>query len=93
MLNVNLFPMDLSVNFCGIKFKNPLVLASGILGVTASSWQNVLRNGAGGITTKSIWLEPHKGHSNPVIVANKDFMLNAGGPPDRGVVKHHPTHH
>lgn len=78
---------DLSVNFCGVKFKNPLVLASGILGITASSWRNVVKHGAGGITTKSLWLQEHKGHRNPVIIANEYYMLNAVGVPDAGVAK------
>ncbi len=78
---------DLSVQFCGVTFKNPLVLASGILGITASSWSNVVKNGAGGITTKSLWLKEHKGHKNPVIIANDHYMLNAVGLPDGGVEK------
>lgn len=78
---------DLSVNFCGVKFKNPLVLASGILGITASSWRNVVVHGAGGITTKSLWLHEHRGHKNPVIIANQYYMLNAVGVPDAGVEK------
>lgn len=80
---------NLSVNFCGVKFKNPLVVASGILGITASSWRNVVKNGAGGVTTKSIWLHEHKGHKNPVIIANEHYMLNAVGLPDAGVEKAH----
>lgn len=79
--------VDLSVKFCGVKFKNPLVLASGILGITASSWRNVIRSGASGITTKSLWLHEHKGHKNPVIIANEYYMLNAVGVPDAGVTK------
>jgi dihydroorotate dehydrogenase (NAD+) catalytic subunit len=79
--------VDLTVTFCGVKFKNPLVLASGILGITASSWRNVIRHGAGGITTKSLWLREHKGHRNPVIIANEYYMLNAVGVPDAGVEK------
>lgn len=78
---------NLSVNFCGVPFKNPLVLASGILGITASSWRNVVKHGAGGITTKSLWLREHKGHRNPVIIANDHYMLNAVGVPDAGVEK------
>jgi len=78
---------NFSVNFCGVKFKNPLVLASGILGITASSWRNAVRHGAGGITTKSLWLHEHKGHRNPVIIANEYYMLNAVGVPDAGVEK------
>lgn len=80
-------PMNLSVNFCGVKFKNPLVLASGILGITASSWRNVARNGAGGITTKSLWLNEHKGHKNPVMIATEHYMINAVGVPDAGIEK------
>lgn len=78
---------DLSTEFCGVKFKNPLVLASGILGITASSWKNAVKHGAGGITTKSLWLHEHKGHKNPVIIANEHYMLNAVGVPDAGVEK------
>lgn len=78
---------DLSVTFCGVEFKNPLVLASGVLGITASSFHNVIRNGAGGVTTKSLWLTEHKGHPNPVIIANEHYMLNAVGVPDAGIEK------
>ncbi len=78
---------DLSVDFCGVKFRNPLVLASGILGITASSWKYAVLNGAGGVTTKSLWLKEHKGHPNPVIIANQYYMLNAVGVPDAGVEK------
>lgn len=82
-----LLKTDLSVIFCGVKFKNPLVLASGILGITASSWKRAVQNGAGGITTKSLWLGEHKGHPNPVIIANEHYMLNAVGVPDAGTEK------
>jgi len=78
---------DLSVEFCGIKFKNPLVLASGILGVTADSMANVVRCGAGGVTSKSLWPYEHMGHPNPVIITSEHWMLNAVGIPDAGPEK------
>lgn len=78
---------NLSVNFCGVKFSNPLVLASGVLGITASSWRNVARNGAGGITTKTLWLHEHKGHKPPVMMATEHYMINAVGVPDAGIEK------
>jgi len=78
---------NLSVQFCGVNFRNPTVLASGILGVTASSLKNVVRHGAGGVTTKSIWLEEHIGHNNPVMFGTKDYFLNAVGVPDAGIKK------
>ncbi len=79
--------MDTSIDFLGIKFPNPLVLCSGYLGMTASTWDNVAKRGAGGITTKSIWLNEHKGHPNPVVIANQDFVVNAVGLPDAGIQK------
>lgn len=78
---------NLAIEFCGVKFKNPLVLASGILGITSSSWKNVVKNGAGGVTTKSIWMREHKGHPNPTMIANEHYMLNAVGLPDAGMGK------
>jgi len=78
---------DLKVKFCGREFANPTVLASGILGVTASSWKNVVQNGAGGITTKSVWFSEHHGHHNPTIITTPHYMMNAVGLPDAGVEK------
>lgn len=78
---------NLAVNFCGVKFPNPTVLASGVLGVTASSLKNVVRNGAGGVTTKSIWLEEHIGHKNPTMFGTEHYFLNAVGLSDAGMKK------
>ena len=64
---------------------NPTILASGILGVTASSLVNVANNGAGAVTTKSISLEERKGHSNPVIVTFEGGMINAVGLSSPGI--------
>jgi len=78
---------NLEVNFCGVKFKNPTVLASGVLGVTAASLRNVMKNGAGGVTTKSIWLTEHKGHKNPTMFGTEDYFMNAVGLSDAGIEK------
>lgn len=79
--------MNLAIAFRDIPFLNPLVLASGILGVTGNSLKHVAEQGAGGVTTKSTWLTEHVGHPNPVIIANEHFMLNAVGVPDAGIEK------
>ncbi|PIS05630.1 MAG: dihydroorotate dehydrogenase [Candidatus Buchananbacteria bacterium CG10_big_fil_rev_8_21_14_0_10_42_9] len=71
--------IDLSTDICGVKLNNPTVLASGILGVTPASWKNVVDNGAGAITTKSISQNPRTGHPNPVMLTYHDGMLNAVG--------------
>lgn len=78
---------NLEVKFCGVKFENPTVLASGILGVTASSLKNVVKSGAGGVTTKSIWLEEHAGHKNPTMFGTEHYFLNAVGLSDAGMKK------
>ena len=79
----------LQTTFCDIHFDNPLVLASGIWGVTGKNLAKAAHNGAGGATTKSLWREGHKGHPNPVIIANEHTMLNAVGLADGGIAKAH----
>lgn len=79
--------MKFEIEFCKVKFENPLVLVSGVLGVTGNSLKMVAESGAGGVTTKSIWLKEHQGHPNPVIIATEHWMLNAVGLPDAGVEK------
>lgn len=78
---------NLKVQFCGKEFTNPTVLASGIMGVTSASWKTVVNSGAGGITTKSVWLNEHRGHKNPTIITTENYALNAVGLPDAGVEK------
>lgn len=78
---------NLEVEFCGVKFKNPLVLASGVLGVTSKSLLRVVEMGAGGITTKSIWLKSHPGHNNPAMFGNDHYFMNAVGLSDAGIEK------
>lgn len=79
--------MNLSQKILGITFENPTVLASGIWGITASGWREVARNGAGAITTKSLWPVEHKGNANPTIIGNEYWTLNAVGVPDAGPEK------
>lgn len=79
--------MNLSIDFLNVKFPNPTVLASGILGVTGDSLKNVVRNGAGGVTSKSVWLERHEGHPNPTMMGTESFYINAVGLPDGGIEK------
>ncbi len=78
---------NLEIEFCGVAFKNPTVVASGVLGVTAASLKNVVKNGAGGVTTKSIWLEEHPGHKNPTMFGTEHYFMNAVGLSDAGLEK------
>jgi dihydroorotate dehydrogenase (NAD+) catalytic subunit len=77
--------MNLSVDVGSLKLKNPLLLASGILDQTAGSILKFLKNGAGGVTTKSISLESREGYSNPTLVEVEHGLLNAMGLPNPGI--------
>lgn len=69
----------------GRKMKNPLILASGVLGMTKASLETVCKNGCGAVTTKSLTLEPRKGHEGPNIVETECGLLNAMGYPNPGM--------
>lgn len=69
----------MKTSFLNLQMNNPLVLASGILGLTASSMKRVVDNGCGAVTTKSFNLEARSGHKNPSIVPFEHGLLNAVG--------------
>lgn len=70
---------SLAVDFLGIPMKNPLVVASGILGTSASVMERCAREGAGAVTSKSTGPEPRTGHANPVTLAWNGGVINAIG--------------
>jgi dihydroorotate dehydrogenase (NAD+) catalytic subunit len=69
----------LEVEILNMKLKNPVLLAAGVLGSTASSLNWAARNGAGGVVTKSFSLEPNKGYPNPTTVEVRGGIINAIG--------------
>jgi len=71
--------VDLSVELCGIRLPNPLVLASGILGTHASLMHRAAECGAGAVTAKSCGPRPRGGHVNPSCVDFGSGLLNAIG--------------
>lgn len=75
----------LGVELAGIELRNPVMLASGILGETGDLLLAAHRAGAGAVVTKSIGLEPRDGHRNPCIYQNDSGMLNAMGLPNPGI--------
>ncbi len=76
---------DISVEVCGLRLRNPTMLASGVLDETARSMLAVAKSGAGAIVTKSIGIEPRSGHPNPSVVELEDGLLNAMGLPNPGI--------
>jgi dihydroorotate dehydrogenase (NAD+) catalytic subunit len=71
-----------SVEVGGIRLKNHLLLAAGILGTTGASLARILRNGAGGVVTKSIGPQPKEGHPGPCVVVVDGGVINAMGLPN-----------
>jgi len=67
------------------KIKNPVFLASGVLGMTGGSLEAACDNGCGGVIAKSLTSEPRKGHDGPNIVETECGMLNAMGYPNPGI--------
>ncbi len=76
----------LSTTLCGIKLKNPTVLASGILGVSKESVERIGKAGAGAVTLKSLCHEERKGHPAPNMLVFEGGMLNAVGLPGQGIL-------
>lgn len=77
----------LQTTFCNISFSNPLVLASGILGVTAASMKRMVDLGAGGVTIKSLSETPREGHHNPTMIQTHTYVLNAVGLSNPGMAE------
>ncbi len=71
--------MKVSTELAGVRLNNPTVLASGVLGVTASALKRASVSGAAAVTTKSIGPEKRMGHENPVVVELDCGLLNAIG--------------
>ncbi|MCS7363847.1 MAG: dihydroorotate dehydrogenase [archaeon GB-1867-035] len=77
--------VDLTVNLSSLKMRNPLMLASGVLGNTGAILRRVAEAGAGAVVTKSIGVKPKKGYLNPTIVEVDCGFINAMGLPNPGV--------
>ena len=75
----------LEIELNGLRFINPLILASGILDESGDTMLRVADAGAGGIVTKSVGVEPREGYENPVIYELPYGLLNAMGLPNPGI--------
>ena len=76
---------DLTVELCGVRLRNPLVLAAGILGTGAELLARVAESGAGMVTTKSCGPAPREGHPNPTVLDWGHGLINAVGLANPGV--------
>ena len=76
---------NLSVNICGVNFKNPVIAASGTFGF-GKEFNEIYDIGElGGNSTKSLTLEPRLGNPTPRIAEGYGVILNAVGLQNPGV--------
>jgi len=69
----------MAVDLCGVRLRNPLVLASGIWGSCAGTLVRVGREGAGAVTAKSCSQESRAGYPNPTVLDWGGGLINAVG--------------
>ena len=71
--------VDLTVNFAGVEYRNPLLLASGTCGYGQELAELVDLSQVGGLVSKTITPEPRAGNKPPRIVETPAGMLNSIG--------------
>lgn len=82
---------DLSVEICGVKFKNPVIAASGTYGFGREFNELYDISQIGGISTKGLTMERRLGNPVPRIAQGTSVILNAVGLQNPGVdhfIKH-----
>lgn len=76
---------NLSVDICGVHFKNPVIAASGTFGFGKEFNEIYDISVLGGISTKGLTLEPRLGNPAPRIAEGHGVILNAVGLQNPGV--------
>ena len=76
---------DLSVNVCGIDFKNPVIPASGVFGYGREYEEFFPLEKLGGIATKGTTLHRRTGNPSPRIAETPSGMLNSVGLQNPGI--------
>lgn len=77
--------MVTEVEFCGVKFKNPIVPASGTFGFGVEMAASYDINVLGGISLKGTTLEPRFGNECPRIAECPDGLINSVGLQNPGI--------
>jgi len=76
---------SLQVKLAGVKLENPLMNASGILGLTSYSLVRLAEAELGALVTKSVGLEARLGSPNPTVVEVPVGLINSMGLPNPGL--------
>lgn len=74
----------LECSLAGVELRNPLVLASGVIGTSATLLGRAARGGAGAVTAKSVGPTARIGHRNPICFNWGEGLINAVGLPNPG---------
>jgi dihydroorotate dehydrogenase (NAD+) catalytic subunit len=70
----------LSIDLAGMPLRNPLLLASGFLGISQEVFNRLYNDGLGAIVSKSISVSPLEGYKGPTVVyLGEKGYLNAVG--------------
>lgn len=77
----------LAVDFCGVAFQNPILLAAGTAAYGEELDDVVRLDRLGGIITKAVSLEPRHGAPPPRVTEFDGGMMNAVGLANPGVVE------
>lgn len=77
--------MNLSVDLCGKKLKNPLIAASGTFGFGREYGEFYSISLLGGVSTKGLTLLPREGNDAPRIAETPSGILNSVGLQNPGV--------
>jgi dihydroorotate dehydrogenase (NAD+) catalytic subunit len=77
---------NIPIKIGGIELENPVIVASGLLGLSQTAFDRLYNIGAGAVVSKSISLFPREGYRNPTIlsVEGKSY-INAVGLANPGV--------
>ena len=77
--------MNTEIDFCGMKMKNPITVASGTFGYGREFSEYIDLNKLGGIVTKGTSLKPRPGNKPPRVCETTSGMLNSIGLQNPGV--------
>jgi len=76
--------LSLAVDLAGLRLRNPVLNAAGVLGTSTPLLRRVYESGAGAVVTKSLGPVPRGGHRNPTFISVEGGALNAMGLPNPG---------
>jgi dihydroorotate dehydrogenase (NAD+) catalytic subunit len=77
----------LGIDFCGIRFQNPILLAAGTAAYGEELDDVIRLDRLGGLITKAVSLEPRHGAPSPRVAEFDGGMMNAVGLANPGVVQ------